>query len=116
MGTFNDKVVAGFGRHEAPVLSLKGALFDEEAVFILAGLIPNLKGHPLVHRWFGVSFQNSTFQKIEPFDSLMDRTVLGKATFPNRGENIDLESLRRLLPEAVKQARRHVSEARKSIK
>ena len=57
MGTFNDKVVAGFGRHEAPVLSLKGALFDEEAVFILAGLIPNLKGHPLVHRWFGCRFK-----------------------------------------------------------
>ena len=109
----NDKVVAGFGRHEAPVLSLPGALAKEEAVFILAGLIPNLKGHPLVHRWFGVTFQNRTFQKIETFESLLTRTGLGKTTFPNRGENIDLESLRNLLPEAVKQARQYMSEERK---
>jgi hypothetical protein len=111
----NDKVVAGFGRHEAPVLSLQGALSKEEAVFILAGLIPNLKGHPLVHRWFGVTFQNKTFQKIELFESLLARTGLGKTTFPNRGKSIDLDSLRSLLPEAVKQARQHMSEERKTF-
>ncbi len=111
----NDKVVAGFGRHEAPVLSLQGALAKEEAVFILAGLIPNLKGHPLVHRWFGVTFQNKTFQKIETFESLLTRTGLGKTTFPNRGGNVDLESLRSLLPEAVKHARQHMSEERKTF-
>ena len=111
----NDKVVAGFGRHEAPVLSLQGALSKEETVFILAGLIPNLKGHPLVHRWFGVTFQNKTFQKIEPFESILARTGLGKTTFPNRGESIDLDSLRSLLPEAVKQARQYMSEERKTF-
>jgi len=111
----NDKVVAGFGRHEAPVLSLQGALDKEESVFILAGLIPNLKGHPLVHRWFGVTFQNKTFQKIETFESILARTGLGKTAFPNRGENLDPELLRRLLPEAVKQARQHMSDARKNF-
>ena len=109
----NDKVVAAFGRHEAPVLTLKDVLTPNETVFILAGLIPNRKGHPLVHRWFGAAFNNGAFQKIETFEELLSRTGLGKSSFPNRGENIDLESLRNLLPEAVKQARQYMSEKRK---
>ena len=111
----NDKVVAGFGRHEAPVLSLQGALSAGETVFILSGLIPNLKGHPLVHRWFGVAFQHNTFQKIETFEAVLARTGLGKSSFPNRGEIVDVAALRNLLPEAVTQARQYVSGKRKQF-
>jgi superfamily II DNA or RNA helicase len=111
----NDKVVAGFGRHEAPVLSLQGALSAEETVFVLTGLVPNLKGHPLIHRWFGVTFQNGAFQKIETFASLLTRTGLGGTTFPNREESQDMESLRSLLPEAVKQAKQYMTMERKSF-
>lgn len=111
----NDKVIAGFGRPEAPVLSLQGALSAEETVFILTGLVPNLKGHPLVHRWFGVSFYNGIFQKIEPFASLLARTGLGGTTFPNREERQDVETLRSLLPEAVRQAKRYMTGERKSF-
>ena len=53
----NDKVLAAFGRHEAPVLELPGRLNEGEVVFVLASLIPNRKSHPLVHRWFGVVFR-----------------------------------------------------------
>ena len=111
----NDKVVAGFGRHEAPVLSLQGALSAGKTVFILSGLIPNLKGHPLVHRWFGVTFQHGTFQKIETFEKILARTGLGKTSFPNRGESIDIESIRSLLSGAIKQAKQYMSEERKTF-
>jgi ERCC4-related helicase len=111
----NDKVVAGFGRHEAPVLSLQGALSAGETVFILSGLIPNLKGHPLVHRWFGVTFQHGTFQIIETFENILTRTGLGKTSFPNRGESIDIESIRNLLSGAIKQARQYMTEERKTF-
>jgi superfamily II DNA or RNA helicase len=111
----NDKVVVGFGRHEAPVLSLQGALNSGETVFILSGLIPNRKGHPLVHRWFGVTFKNDKFQQIEEFETLLVRTGLGKTSFPNRGDNIDIEALRQLLPKAVQQARDYMSEERNAF-
>jgi hypothetical protein len=111
----NDKVVAGFGRHEAPVLSLQKALSAEETVFILSGLIPNLKGHPLVHRWFGATFQHHTFQKIETFEAVLARTGLSKISFPNREETVDIESLRNLLPKAVKQGRQYMSGKRKQF-
>jgi len=111
----NDKVVAGFGRHEAPVLTLSGALNSGETVFILSGLIPNRKGHPLVHRWFGVVFKDDKFQQIEEFETLLARTGLGKTSFPNRVDNIDIEALRLLLPKAVQQARDYMSEERNAF-
>ena len=111
----NDKVVAGFGRHEAPVLTLSGALNSGETVFILSGLIPNRKGHPLVHRWFGVTFKDDKFQQIEEFETLLARTGLGKTSFPNRGDNIDIEALRQLLPKAVQKARDYMSEERNAF-
>jgi len=108
----NDKVVSGFGRHEAPVLSLQGALPSEETIFLLSGLIPNLKGHPLVHHWFGVSFVNKGFKTIESFEKLIQRTGLRDTSFPNREDEIDLESIRALLPEAVEQAKYYMTQKR----
>ncbi|MDY6988934.1 MAG: DEAD/DEAH box helicase [Thermodesulfobacteriota bacterium] len=111
----NDKVIAGFGRHEAPVLSLKDALKSEEIVFVLSGLIPNLKGHPLVHHWLGVVFQDRAFQEIEKFQATLMRTGIGERSFSNPGKKIDMEFLQDLLPEAVKQARLYMSKARKTF-
>ncbi len=108
----NDKVIAGFGRQEAPVITLRGTLAAGETVFILSGLIPNRKGHPLVHRWFGVSFINTKFQHIEDFEDLLTRTRLDKERFPNSDDNINLESLKSLLPGAVQQARQYMSTER----
>jgi hypothetical protein len=108
----NDKVIAGFGRHEAPVLSLPGALEPEETVFILSGLIPNRKGHPLVFRWFGVTFLENEFLGIESFDDLLERTGLGRISFPNSGAGIDVNSIKKLLPDAVKQAKEFMSRER----
>ncbi len=111
----NDKVVAGFGRHEAPVLTLSGSLARNETVFIISGLIPNRKGHPLVHRWFGVTFEQNNFQQIEEFKSLLKRTGLGKNRFPSRDIELDLTFLRSLLPEAVKHAGTYMSEQRQAF-
>ena len=111
----NDKVVAGFGRHEAPVLTLQGVLEPKEVVVLLSGLIPNRKGHPLVHRWFGVTFQGGQFQQVERFEELLARTNLGKTRLPNPEKNIDIDSLKALLPETVKHAKQYMSERRKSF-
>ena len=111
----NDKVIAGFGRQEAPVLLLKDALAKNETIFILSGLIPNRKGHPLIHRWFGATFNKSTFQNIEDFEAILSRTGLAEKKFPSRDNTIDLDSLTDLLPEVVKQAKTFMSEKRKAF-
>ena len=109
----NDKVLAAFGRHEAPVIVLPGALAARDVIFVLCGLIPNRKSHPLVHRWFGASFRNEAFLGIEDFDAVLERTGLARQSFPNRGDHLDLESLAGLLPEAVAKAREWMSGQRK---
>jgi hypothetical protein len=111
----NDKVVAAFGRHEAPVIVLQGTLGAGEVYFILSGLIPNRRSHPLVHRWFGASFQNGRFHGIEDFDAILERTGLAKKTFPNSGNGVDLESVSRLLPYAVARAREWMSQERNAF-
>ena len=111
----NDRVIAGFGRHEAPVLSLQGALPAEETIFIISGLIPNLKGHPLIHRWYGVTFIGKTFDTTAPFESILKKTGLEKFPIANPEVSVDIESIRNLLPMAIKQVKLHISEERKTF-
>jgi len=108
----NDKVLAAFGRHEAPVLTLQDAFEPGEVVFIMSGLIPNRKSHPLVHRWFGVAFKDGQFHGIEEFDAIMARTGLNRRAFPNPGAGFDGEGFRVLLSEAVDRARSWMSTVR----
>ncbi len=111
----NDKVTASFGRHEAPVLVLRQVLDPDETVFVLSGLIPNRKSHPLVHRWFGACFKNDRFQRIEEFEALLGRTKLAERRFPNRGDDLSLDSIQNLLPQAVSRAREWMSRQRKEF-
>jgi superfamily II DNA or RNA helicase len=111
----NDKLAAAFGRHEAPIITLKGILAEGETVFIVSGLVPNRKSHPLVHRWFGVVFVKGQFHAIEPFESLIDRTNLGQANTPNPGKDIDIDTLKTLLPEVVSQAENWMHAKRKEF-
>lgn len=111
----NDKVLAAFGRHEAPILTLQGGMESEEVVFVLSCIIPNMRSHPLIHRWFGVSFRNGCYQKTEKLEELLKRTGLGRRDFPNRGDGVDIESIEKLLPEAIEHARDWMSDQRKTF-
>ena len=105
-------MLAAFGRHEAPVLSLLGGMELGEIIFIISGLIPNRKGHPLIHQWFGVTYLNGQFQNAEEFDTIVRRLGLDKKSFPNRGREVDVESLKSLLPDAIARTKQVISEKR----
>jgi hypothetical protein len=114
----NDKVLAAFRRHEAPVLTLPpGMLRPDETVFVVSGLIPNRRGHPLVHRWFGARFLGRREDGLESFDTLLSRTGLGRREIPNPGRPIDTRELTQMLKaaiasvrEAMRAERRHFDE------
>ncbi len=101
----NDKLLTSFGRHEAPVITLHGSSSLNEITFIMSGLIPNRKGHPLMQVWFGVCFRQGVFTGVKPIEEVFYETGLGSKPLPNRGEDVDTHVLQGLLPEAVKQAR-----------
>ena len=87
VGWLNDRMLAAFGRHEAPVLSGVPGLARDEAVFVIDSLVP--------------------------FDDLLERTGLGGAKLiPNRGLSVDVDALARRLPAAVEQTRKFIVERR----
>jgi hypothetical protein len=107
MGWLNDKVNASFGRHQAPVICLDtrlNGMVAGETIFVLSGLYPNLKGHPLIWQWLGVRYEAGRFVETLPFEALLERSQFDRRNFPNPGLALDLASLQTRLPEAVKQA------------
>ncbi len=107
-------VLGADGRHEAPLISLpNGALEDGEVVFVVSGLIPNRKSHPLVHTWFGVRMKDGKLAGIEPFENLQERLGLGRTKLANLGDSDkDAADLQSLLSEVVKQAKEHMGKER----
>ena len=100
----SDRTAAAFGRHEAPVLAGVPGLAPTETAFVFAGLVPNRRGHPLLHEWIAVCREPSGFAAPQPFDALRRRIGLGDRHMPNRQEPVDVAALERLLPEAVQAA------------
>ena len=101
----NDRMLATFGRHEAPVLAGVPGLRVGQAVFAISGVAPNRKSHPLVCVWGAVIFLNGEFKECVPLEELLRRTGLDRDEVPNRLLTGNLTRLRKLLPEAVEWAK-----------
>ena len=112
----DDRMLAAVGRHQAPVIRMPSNLADGmqpgEVVFIISGLVPNRKSHPLIYEWLGVCFIDGKFSRLETFAETLARTGLGSRPIPNTHAETDIDSLKQLLPEAVAKARACVVEKR----
>ena len=100
-----------FGRGSAPVARLK-RLEPDEAAFVFNGVVPNLKGHPLVDEWPVILFKDGVFQGVEPASAFLARTGVGAGALPNVGD-AETDDLVALIEEAVHRAQDSVYEARK---
>ena len=110
----SDRMMSAFGRHTAPVITLKQGVEQEERIYLFSGLIPNQKSHPLVNEWMAVRFVGEQFQQIVSFEELIEQTGLGQQPIPNpnRTEIPHHALLQSLLPKAVEQARQWMKEKR----
>lgn len=108
----DDRMLANFGRHTAPIINLQDQLETGETVFIITGLVPNRKSHPLIYEWLGVRFINNEFHEIEPFKETVARVKLGIDPIPNTNANHNFESLKKQLSIAVNKATEYVIEIR----
>jgi superfamily II DNA or RNA helicase len=113
----NDKVLAGFGRHEAPLVTLPaGVLGQGEVVYVMSGLIPNRKSHPLVHKWFAVTMRKGQVDDVEAFADLTERIGLGTKNIPNLGDSeATADALELHLPAVVARAKAWMSDQRKEF-
>ena len=115
VGWLNDRVLAAFGRSEAPILSGVPGLGPDQAIFVFSGLVPNQKSHPLVYEWIAVSFHGAVFSELLPFETLLQRTGLGRVAVSNLQQPADVSALATRLPEAVSRARAHFVERRNAF-
>jgi hypothetical protein len=105
----NYKLLVNFARAQAPVVTLRGLLPPQEMVFLIQGEIPNRKGQPVVHSWFGVRFDAGRFIGIEELKDFLGRTGFDQKNVANPGHIPDVTQAKTLLPEAIAEARRHMS-------
>ena len=101
----NDRLLATFGRHEAPVLAGLEGLAREEVAFAFSGVAPNRKSHPLVCVWGAAIFRGGSFRECVPFADVIARTGLDRRPVPNRVVDVDLRRIRGLLRRAVGEAK-----------
>jgi len=120
MRWLDDKVVASFRRHEAPVLALPGLTPDEHIV-VCSGRVPNLKGQPLVDRWVGIRLNGDPPDDAEDsevllFDKVVERAGLDKPRLPNRtASDADVSDLQPLVRPAVETMREWMSDRREDF-
>ena len=67
----NDRMLASFGRHEAPILVGVPGLFQGDAVFVVAGQVANRQGQPLVSEWIAIPSWGSdpTWSRLQDLQS-----------------------------------------------
>ena len=85
VGWLNDRMLAAFGRHEAPVLAGVPNLAADETVFVLSGLVPNRRSHPLLYEWIAVAYRGARYEAVVPFDEVLARTGLGRGGVREQG-------------------------------
>ena len=103
----NDKAGQFFGRQEAPLVSLARGIAPNEMYFVLAGLIPNRRGTPLVDEWFVLRYVDGKYQETLKVEELVKRTNFASDTLPNVGKAGEEESLaaESLLPDVISRAK-----------
>lgn len=104
-----DKLLAQVARHSAPVLVLPGsatvnaALQPNESVFLVSGLIPNRKAHPVIWQWFAVRCVDNTVTDVQPAEEWLKILELD-SRLPNRAQPVNVESLEALRQPVIEAA------------
>lgn len=111
-----DRLLAQVARHSAPVLALpdtpqvKAALQQDESVFLVSGLIPNRKAHPVIWQWFAIRCRTGQGQgpggvlNVQPAEAWLQQLNLNNR-LPNRAQPLDLAELEALRGPVVAAAR-----------
>ena len=96
-----DRLLAQVARHSAPVLALpdspqvENAIQGADSVFLVSGLIPNRKAHPVIWQWFAVRCRAGTVLDVQPAQDWLPALQLNQR-LPNHAEPVSLAPLEAL--------------------
>jgi SNF2 family DNA or RNA helicase len=97
----NDKVLANFQRHEAPVLQVRGL---GQPTYVFQGVVSNFRSQPVLISWFGVQG--------EKIITMAELHTLLSPTLTNPGDRFEPGPLNQALPSAIQAARNHMEDER----
>jgi len=110
------KLLSLVGRQRAPVIRVPRGIAAGETLVLIAALIPNRRGQPVLNDWFAVRIDNNGKVLGElSFDELIKSTGLGHEEFPNAEKPFDAKALQALLPSALDHAGRRMVQAQKKF-
>lgn len=116
IGWVTDRLQTVFGRNEAPYITVPNIQGSGDSIILLSGMIPNLKGQPVVEDWFAVVFEQLQFKEVLSINEFMERTGLGKKPLPNSGNQIDEQLVNYILPESLKIGKEEILRSREAYK
>lgn len=108
-----DRLLAQVARHSAPVLALpdtdrvRQALAPGESVFLVSGLIPNRKAHPVIWEWFAITTRDGAVTRLQPAEDWLKPLKLDNK-LPNRAQPVDLTALEALRKPVIEAARKEM--------
>ena len=115
-----DKLLAQVARHSAPVLALpdtdavKQQLQPEESVFLVSGLIPNRKAHPVIWEWFAVRCKGGGVTEVLPARDWLEPLQLD-SKLPNRAQPVNLTELEDLRQPVINAARTEMQQRQQAF-
>ncbi|MEQ9498739.1 MAG: helicase-related protein [Deltaproteobacteria bacterium] len=108
----DDRLLAHFGRHEAPVIDVAQLPDQAEVALLFQGVISNKRSQPVSVEWFAVGYAGGARTGVAPLEELIPVAALDGA-LANRSQTHDLDAYAALVPGAVEAAREHLDARRK---
>jgi SNF2 family DNA or RNA helicase len=106
------KIMAMVSRHSAPVLALPDGIKPGESIFLVSGLIPNKKAHPVIWQWFAVHCENGKVTNVTDAESWLKQIDLTQKR-PNSDDAINIESLLAMRKPVIQQVEQKMAEQQK---
>jgi superfamily II DNA or RNA helicase len=100
------KMVSLFGRQRAPVIRVPRGVAADEALVLIAALIPNRRGQPVLNDWFAVRIGlDGQVKDHLDLTTLKTQTGFGQVDLPNAAVPFDATRLQLVLRPALDHAR-----------
>jgi hypothetical protein len=110
----NLKLVSIFGRQRSPVIQVPRGVAGDEALVLIAALIPNRRGQPVINDWFVVRVDTKgRVRGLLSLEELCEQTGLGRTPLANAGNPFDAKRLQGLLTPALQHARERMAARQK---
>ncbi len=101
-----------FQRDEAPLVGVNG-LAAGQTLFLVQGIFPNRKSSPVVDEWFGLLFENGSFERELTLGQVVKLTEIDDERIPNQLLTTDrvAQHAGTLCPLVVAEAHKHMTKS-----